>query len=68
MRGGPTASLGEAGLDAVTLAEVADVADAVEQMAGAGCRALAGLNAREAVVEDAVNAAPHAARTSFYLR
>lgn len=63
-----TASLRAADLDASTLADVAAIGEVTRQMNTAAARASAGLDARHSRLENAVNATPHPARTSFYRR
>lgn len=61
-----SASLQSADLDAQTLGEVAEVLEAADVMKAAADKALSGLQARHAVMEEAVNATAHAAKTGWY--
>ncbi len=60
------ASLADADMDPATLAEVADILEAASELRGAADKAVDGLNRRHAQIEQAVNATPHVAKTSFY--
>lgn len=60
------ASLTTAHLDHATLCDIADVLDAAGICRTTAATALAGLNARHAAMEEAVNATPHPAKTRFY--
>lgn len=59
-------SLQSANVDAQTLGEVAEVLDNADAMKAAADKALAGLQSRHAVMEEAVNSTPHAANTDWY--
>jgi hypothetical protein len=60
------ASLADADMDPATLAEVTDILEAASELRGAADKAVDGLNRRHAQIEQAVNASPHVAKTSFY--
>ena len=60
------ASLADADMDPATLAEVADILEAASELRGAADKAVDGLNRRHAQIEQAINATPHVAKTSFY--
>ena len=61
-----SASLAEAEMDPATLGEVADILDAANALKAAAVKALAGMNSRHAVVEEAINSTPHVAKKEFY--
>jgi len=61
-----SASLADADMDPATLGEVADILDAANALQAAANKALNGMNQRHAVVEEAINATPHVAKTEFY--
>lgn len=60
------ASLASADLDPQTLGEVAEILDAAQATQAAAEKAVQGLDARHAHMEEAVNATPHPAKTEFY--
>jgi hypothetical protein len=59
-------SLQSADLDAQTLGEVAEVLEAADAMKTAAHKALSGLDSRHGLMEEAVNATAHAAKTDWY--
>jgi len=61
-----SASMHGADMDSDTLSEVAAVLEAATAMQAAASKARNGLDDRHAVMEEAVNATPHAAKTDFY--
>jgi len=61
-----SASMHSADLDTDTLSEVATVLEAASAMQAAAAKARSGLDDRHAVMEEAVNTTPHAAKTDFY--
>lgn len=63
-----SASLANADMDAETLSDVAEILDAASELKEAADQALTGMDSRHSAIEEAVNAAPHVAETSFYRR
>jgi hypothetical protein len=61
-----SASMHSVDVDVDTLSEVAAVLEAATAMQAAAAKARTGLDDRHAVMEEAVNATPHAAKTEFY--
>jgi len=61
-----SASMQGADMDADTLGDVAAVLEAATAMHAAAAKARSGLDDRHAVMEEAVNTTPHAAKTDFY--
>jgi len=64
--GSLSASLADADLDLATLGEVTGILETACALRDAAEKALAGLNARHARVEEAICTTPHAAKLSFY--
>lgn len=61
-----SASLSSADMDSDTLGEVSEILEAADNLKSAVDHALAGLDSRHQVMEEAVNSTPHAAKTEFY--
>lgn len=61
-----SASLASADMDSQTLQEVSEILEAVDGLKTAADHALAGMDSRHQVMEEAVNSTPHAAKTEFY--
>lgn len=61
-----SASLASADMDSQTLQEVSEILEAADNLKAAADHALAGLDSRHQVMEEAVNSTPHAAKTEFY--
>lgn len=61
-----SASLTSADMDPDTLGEVSEILEAADNLKTAAANALAGLDNRHQVMEEAVNSTPHAAKTEFY--
>lgn len=60
------ASLAAADLDPRTLGEIAEILEAAQAVQTAADKAIKGLDARHADLEEVINATPHVAKTEFY--
>lgn len=61
-----SASLASADMDSQTLQEVSEILEAADGLKTAADQAVAGMDSRHQVMEEAVNSTPHAAKTEFY--